>query len=445
MATDDRWSAGLGLGIGDGMGMQGFRRVVKETVGKQFRTATIINVNGDTVDVQSGGSAKLLRGLPVIGGTDDLIPGDVVALHEADGRIYAQSMATRVGNRQVVVGVLGSSGSGLVPHTMEYHSNSQPWHAGLSGTALHNPKEHTHESSESGGDLLSYVHVSGFRFTSLPDAPETYVGQAGKMPAVNGDENALEFVDPASFLAGDASDIPFTPAVVADWDGSVDPGNVDGALNQLAERVADVEGAAGHAAVTLSAAAQEVLSLSTQEIGLVAQVAATVLAGPVSGADAAPDFRALAEGDLPAAIQRSGALQALKGGITIYQASGTLDLSTSYQDIPGLTTGSFTPSVSESVLVVLSVHFRQDQGTSACNVGDILRGALLIDGTAESQYATAVATGNVGSSMGLQFYKLSLGAAAHTIKAQATNIHGARGRVGAVSQMIVWRMENYTT
>lgn len=66
-------------------------------------------------------------------------------------------------------------------------------------------------------------------------------------------------------------------------------------------RYAAIAGA--HAAVTLAADAQEVLNLSTQEIGLVAQTANQVLAGPTSGAAADPDFRALVAADLPAATE----------------------------------------------------------------------------------------------------------------------------------------------
>jgi hypothetical protein len=46
----------------------------------------------------------------------------------------------------------------------------------------------------------------------------------------------------------DASVITYTPAVNADWDGSADPGDVDNALDQLAERTADLEagGGGGH-------------------------------------------------------------------------------------------------------------------------------------------------------------------------------------------------------
>lgn len=43
----------------------------------------------------------------------------------------------------------------------------------------------------------------------------------------------------------DAADITYTPAVLADWDLSADPGDVDQALDQLAERVTDLEAGGG--------------------------------------------------------------------------------------------------------------------------------------------------------------------------------------------------------
>jgi hypothetical protein len=39
----------------------------------------------------------------------------------------------------------------------------------------------------------------------------------------------------------DAADVTYTPTTLTDWDADTDPGNVDGALDQLAERVADNE------------------------------------------------------------------------------------------------------------------------------------------------------------------------------------------------------------
>lgn len=42
-------------------------------------------------------------------------------------------------------------------------------------------------------------------------------------------------------VAPNASEITYTPAVLSDWDGNADPGDVDNALDQLAERVDDNE------------------------------------------------------------------------------------------------------------------------------------------------------------------------------------------------------------
>jgi hypothetical protein len=41
--------------------------------------------------------------------------------------------------------------------------------------------------------------------------------------------------------AVDAADVTFTPAVATDWDGDADPGDTDDALDQLAERIDDIE------------------------------------------------------------------------------------------------------------------------------------------------------------------------------------------------------------
>jgi hypothetical protein len=54
-----------------------------------------------------------------------------------------------------------------------------------------------------------------------------------------------------------------------------------------------------HDAVTLSAAADTLLSLSTQEIGLDTQTANRVFAGPTTGDPATPTFRALTSDDIP--------------------------------------------------------------------------------------------------------------------------------------------------
>ena len=50
-------------------------------------------------------------------------------------------------------------------------------------------------------------------------------------------------VDSSSPAAIDASSVTYTPTTATDWDSDADPGDVDNALDQLAERVDDLEGA----------------------------------------------------------------------------------------------------------------------------------------------------------------------------------------------------------
>jgi hypothetical protein len=70
-------------------------------------------------------------------------------------------------------------------------------------------------------------------------AVRLYAGQT----AVSAAWSALDFypVWQAETGGGDASNITYAPATAADWEGDADPGNVDAALDQLAERMADVE------------------------------------------------------------------------------------------------------------------------------------------------------------------------------------------------------------
>jgi len=68
-------------------------------------------------------------------------------------------------------------------------------------------------------------------------------------------------------------------------------------LQELETAVESVGG--GHDAVTLAADIDAILGLSTQELSLDTQSANTVFAGPASGADADPTFRALVANDIP--------------------------------------------------------------------------------------------------------------------------------------------------
>lgn len=71
-----------------------------------------------------------------------------------------------------------------------------------------------------------------------------------------------------------------------------------------AEHTAIGDGAPHHAAVSLDTAADDLLSLSAQTLGLAAQTANTVLVGPLAGTAVAPTFRALTAADLPGVVQQ---------------------------------------------------------------------------------------------------------------------------------------------
>jgi hypothetical protein len=86
--------------------------------------------------------------------------------------------------------------------------------------------------------------------------------------------------------AGDASTVSYTPAVPADWDGSADPGDVSDALDQLAERVTDLEGAGGSNAfgtIAVSGQSDVVADTSSDTLTLAAGTGITLTTN--AGAD----------------------------------------------------------------------------------------------------------------------------------------------------------------
>lgn len=94
------------------------------------------------------------------------------------------------------------------------------------------------------------------------------------------------------------------------------PGDVLQALTSTTFGFAAVPGL--HSAVTLATSADVLLGLTGQQLSLDTQAATYVLAGPVSGAAAAPTFRALAATDIPAlAYQASNANLTAIAGLSV--------------------------------------------------------------------------------------------------------------------------------
>ena len=128
--------------------------------------------------------------------------------------------------------------------------------------------------------------------------------------------------------------------------------------------------------------------------------------------------------------------------LTLYALSSDLDLTTAWQDCAGLAPAAFTPAVNETALVCLVAAFDQSAGTAACNAADALEATLSVNAVREAALATVKATGAAGYNTATMFYTITLAAdTEYTIKAQAQNATGNRGRLAATTtHMLVWRL-----
>lgn len=107
-------------------------------------------------------------------------------------------------------------------------------HSALTGTNIHVPYRYTYadatareaEAGATAGDVgcLALQQDDNSLWMLTDDSPLTWVAVGGG-------------------AAVDAADVTYTPTVATDWDSDADPGDVDGALDQLAERVDDNEAA----------------------------------------------------------------------------------------------------------------------------------------------------------------------------------------------------------
>lgn len=90
-----------------------------------------------------------------------------------------------------------------------------------------------------------------------------YSAGAGTVSAADSILSAIQKLD-GNIAALDGSDIAYTPAVLADWNGSADPGQVDDALDQLAARLTAAE--SGATALTEDIAAGETLTAGVKAL-----------------------------------------------------------------------------------------------------------------------------------------------------------------------------------
>ncbi len=97
-----------------------------------------------------------------------------------------------------------------------------------------------------GGALADHDHSGDAGDGGTFDAANLTSGAAtdGQVLTADGAGGAA-WEDAAAGGASDAADVTYTPTTLTDWDSDTDPGDVDNALDQLAERVDDLEAIPG--------------------------------------------------------------------------------------------------------------------------------------------------------------------------------------------------------
>ena len=98
-------------------------------------------------------------------------------------------------------------------------------------------------SSDTAGDTEHGRRGTPAEIPFVPSVPTDWDGDVDPGNVQEALDQVAERTDDLENDVVDASDVTYTPAVDADWDGDADPGDVDDALDQLAERVDDNEAA----------------------------------------------------------------------------------------------------------------------------------------------------------------------------------------------------------
>ena len=94
--------------------------------------------------------------------------------------------------------------------------------------------------------VLSANTVDAANVTYTPTVLTDWDSDADPGSAADALDQLAERIDDLeAATGGDAADVTYTPTTATDWDSDADPGNVDDALDQLAERVDDLEAAGG--------------------------------------------------------------------------------------------------------------------------------------------------------------------------------------------------------
>jgi len=131
-------------------------------------------------------------------------------------------------------------------------------------------------------------------FGGLATAPSVSPSGDARVYYDSTDDKIYASKNGAAYAEMGGSSVSDTAYDATSWNGVT---TIAPSKNAVRDKIESLAG--GHDAVTLTPAADVILELSTQEIGLDAQLANYVLAGVSSGPAVVPTFRALVDADIP--------------------------------------------------------------------------------------------------------------------------------------------------
>jgi hypothetical protein len=244
---------------------------------------------------------------------------------------------------------------------------------------------HDHSGTTNGPKLTQANSHESPDTDSAPTSLHHTTGTGANQAAAGGHGHA----------APDASVVSYTPAVVTDWDADADPGDADNALDQLAERVDDLEGA------VVSTVATDAIwdALGDTVYGTGADTA-TKLAGNTTtprkflrqvgaaGASAAPAWDTLAVGDYPDMVGANGGA-GTKGAVPAPSAGDAA-------------AGKYLKADGTWAAPASSGHTIQDEGTpltARAALNFVGAGVVATDDSGNNRTVVTIAGGSGGASV----------------------------------------------
>jgi len=168
---------------------------------------------------------------PTVEGVREIRVPNASVTDEGKGIVSLAYDPAGTGDAEAAAHVLAHAGDDDAHHAVFTAAQ----HTAIGDGAPHHAAAHVHDAA-----VVTYTPAVATDWDA--DADPGDLDDALNQLAERTDD--LEAAPPAH--VHDASVVTYTPTVATDWDADADPGDANDALDQLAERVDDLEGAAGH-------------------------------------------------------------------------------------------------------------------------------------------------------------------------------------------------------